>query len=150
VSHSCLFITRNLGKLAGAFRHNRRGRSLGNGRGIFLSFFGSFTESSKHVHDLLIRDVRLVRFGIDEKGRNCPALQVIDQPKAKAFAAANVSAVYTKLPDYTMPFRNRTSRFRMLLQGIKGWVDRCRDTRIALGQSSERRQKARSLVDLIG
>jgi hypothetical protein len=40
-----------------------------------------------------MRNVRLIRFGIDEEGIDGPRLQVIDEPEAEPFAAANVSAV---------------------------------------------------------
>jgi hypothetical protein len=111
------------------------------GEVIFLSFFRSFTDGAKHSHDLLIRDVGLVRFGVDEQWIDCPAFQVINQPDAEPLATANICAVNAKLPDHTMPSRNRTSRFKPLFQGFKGWCDVRRCTGIAFGQFGERCKK---------
>jgi hypothetical protein len=89
-------------------------------------------------------------FGIDEQWIDRPSLQVIDQPKAKSFAAANTYAVNAKLPDHATPSRNRTSRFGALLQGFKGWCDILRCVRITFGEFIERCQKGRRVIDEIG
>jgi hypothetical protein len=142
-----------MGNLTSALGHTAGGEAWAVREVIFLSFFSffrSFIDGAKHSHNLLIRDVRLVRFGIDEQWIDRPGFQVINQPEAEPLATANICAVNAKLPDPTMPSRNRTSRFRPLFQGFKGWRDIRRCTRIALGQFGKRCKNSHSAPCFLG